>query len=107
MALGRVQTESKIEKEKRNENKQGVDWSLAQTCSPSFFWFRENRRFPPYSQNKKKLSAENRKANRKHEQQQFSVSYWSAQPRQDITSGLPYTAHNPQLARQHSRTDPP
>ena len=55
----------------------------------------------------KKLSAEKRKANRKHEQQQFSVSYWSAQPRQDITSGLPYTAHNPQLAGQHSRTDPP
>ena len=57
----------------------------------------------------KKLSAENRKANRKHEHQQFSVSYWSGQPRQNITSGLPYTAHNPQLliARQHSRTDAP
>ena len=54
----------------------------------------------------KKLSAENRKGNRKHEQQQFSVSYWSAQPRQDIISGPPYTAHNPQLARQHSRTHP-
>ena len=54
-----------------------------------------------------KLSTENRKANRKHEQQQFSVSYWPVQPRQDITSRLPYTAHNPQLARQHSRTDPP
>ena len=55
--------------------------------------------------NIQKLSAG--KANRKHEQQQFSVYYWSAQPRQDITSGLPYPAHNPQLARQHSRTDPP
>ena len=55
----------------------------------------------------KKLGAENRKANRKHEQQQFSVSYWPAQPRQDIISGLPYTAQNPQLARQDSRTDPP
>ena len=41
----------------------------------------------------KTLSAENRKSKRKHEQQQFSVSYWSAQPPQDITSGLPYTAH--------------
>ena len=55
----------------------------------------------------KKLSAENRKANRTYEQQQFSVSYWPAQPRQDITSGLPYTAHNPLPARQHSGTDPP
>ena len=54
-----------------------------------------------------KLSAENRKANRTHGRQQFSVSYWSAQPRQNITSGLPYTAHNPQLSRPHSRTDPP
>ena len=43
----------------------------------------------------KTLSAENRKSKRKHEQQQFSVSYWSAQPPQDITSGLPYTTHNP------------
>ena len=42
----------------------------------------------------KKLSAENRKSNRKHEQEQFSASYWSAQPRQNITSGLPYTTHN-------------
>ena len=53
----------------------------------------------------KKLTAGNRKANRKHEQQQFSASYWSAQPRQNITSGPPYTASYPQLARQHSRTD--
>ena len=52
----------------------------------------------------KKLSAESRKANGKPEQQQSSVSYWLAQPRQSITSGLPYTAHNPQRARQHSRT---
>ena len=36
------------------------------------------------------------------------MSYWPAQPRQNITSGLPYTAHNQQLIRQHSsRTDPP
>ena len=34
------------------------------------------------------LSAENRKANREHERQQFSVFYWSAQPRQTITSRL-------------------
>ena len=55
-----------------------------------------------------KLSAENRNANVQREQQQLIVSYWSAQPRQNITSGLPYTAHNPQLARQHSsRPDPP
>ena len=55
----------------------------------------------------KKLTAGNRKGNRKHEQQQFSASYWSAQPRQTSTSGPPYTASYPQLARQHSRTDPP
>ena len=53
------------------------------------------------------MSAENRKANLKHEQPQFSVSYRSAQPRQHITLELPYIAHNPQLARQHCRTDPP
>ena len=54
----------------------------------------------------KALTAENRKANQKHEQQQFSVSYWG-QPRQNITSGPLHKASNPQQARQHSRTDPP
>ena len=53
----------------------------------------------------KKLTAENRRANRKHEHQQFSASYRSAQPRQNITSGPPYTASTQQLARQHSRAD--
>ena len=55
----------------------------------------------------KKLTTGSRKANRNHEQQQISASYWSAQPRQCNTSGPPYTAPNPQLPRQHSRTDPP
>ena len=56
----------------------------------------------------KKLTAGNRKGNGKQEQQQFSASYYrSRQPRQNITSGQQYTASNPQLARQHSRTDPP
>ena len=54
----------------------------------------------------KKLTAGNRKGNRKHEQQQFSASSWSTQPRQNIISGPPYTASNAQLARQHSRADP-
>ena len=44
----------------------------------------------------KRLSAENRKGNRKHEQQQFNVSYWSAQPSENITPGQPYTAYNSQ-----------
>jgi len=60
----------------------------------------------PIAKNKK-LTAEKRKGKLKHEQQQFSVSYWSAQPRQNITSGLPHAARSPQLARQHSRADPP
>ena len=55
----------------------------------------------------KKLNAETRKANRSHEQQQVSVFYWSAQPRQNIPSGLPCTAHDPHLARQNSRVDHP
>lgn len=53
------------------------------------------------------LTAENRKSNKKHEHQQFSVSYWSAQRRQSVTPGLPYTARSPQPGRQHSRTCPP
>ena len=73
---------------------------------PSFLGSEKMHHLQPIAKIKR-LSAENRKANREHEQQQFSASYWPAQPRQDITSGLPYTAHNPQLARQHSRTDTP
>ena len=34
--LERVQTESKIEIENRNDNKQGADWSLVKTCSLRF-----------------------------------------------------------------------
>ena len=64
-----------------------------------FLGFEKIHDLPPIAKIKK-LRDENRKADRKHEQQQFSVSYWPAQPRQDITSGLPYTTHNPQLARQ-------
>ena len=67
----------------------------------------ERLRFTTQCKNKKKLTAGNRKRNRKHEQQQFSASYWSATPRQYITSGRPYTASYPQLARQHSRKDSP
>ena len=56
----------------------------------------------------KKLTDENRKENRKREQQQVSVSYSSAQPRQSITSGPPYTTLNPHLIvpPRNSRTDP-
>ena len=45
--LGRVQTESKSKIENRNDtgSKQGADWSLFKTRSPSFFRFRENERF--------------------------------------------------------------
>ena len=35
------------------KKKQGADWRLVQTCSPSFFLFRENQRLPTYCQNKK------------------------------------------------------
>ena len=35
----------------RNENKQGPDWCLVQTCSPSFFRFRKNTRSTAYCQN--------------------------------------------------------
>ena len=46
-----------------------------------------------------------RSKNRKHEQKQFSVSYWSAQPRQNITTGPPDTASNPSsTATQPHRT---
>ena len=61
-----------------------------------FFFLRKSRPekvndFQPIAKIQK-LSTEKRKANRKHEQQQLSVFYWSAKPRQDITLGQPYTA---------------
>ena len=40
-----------IEIENRNDNKQGGDWSLVKTCSPSFFRFQENERFTTQCQN--------------------------------------------------------
>ena len=89
---------SKMKTEMKKEH--GADWRLVQTCSPSFFCSEKINDFQPTAKIKK-LSAEKRKANQKQKKQQFSVSYWSSQPRQDITPGLPYTAHNPLPERQH------
>ena len=50
---GHDQTESKSKIENRNDNKIGADWSLVQTCSPSFFRFRENERFTTQCRNQK------------------------------------------------------
>ena len=55
------------------KKKQGADWCLVQTCSPSFFFCCEKTNdFQPIAKIKK-LSDEKRKANRKYEQQQFSI----------------------------------
>ena len=104
---GHVQTKAKSQIVNRNENKQGADWCLVQTCSPPIFRFRKNTRSKTHFAKIKKLSAEKRKtkANRKYEQQHFSVSFWSAQLRQNI-SGLPYTAHNPPPAQQQAAKIP-
>ena len=74
LELGRVQTESKSKLVNRNENKQGADWCLVQKRSPSFLVSEKINDLQPNAKIKKvvkKLGAENRQANRKHEQQQF------------------------------------
>ena len=46
-------TESKSKIENRNDNKQGADWSLFKTCSPSFSRIREDERFTTQCENQK------------------------------------------------------
>ena len=109
LELGRVQTESKSKLVNRNENKQGADWCLLQKRSPSFLVSEKINDLQPNAKIKK-LSKNwalkiDKQIENTNSNSSFSVSYWSAHPRQNVTSGLPYTAHNPELARQRSRSD--
>ena len=103
-----VPRENRKQKSKvENENKQGPDWSVVQRCSPSFIRFRENKRFTAQFQDQNVDGVKFEKQIENMNSSNSARPTGQRRTRQNITSGPPYTASNPQLARRHSPIDPP